>query len=137
CILDTCKTCPDGWVRFKDSCYQYHHTAKDWADAERTCIRLHGNLASIHSKEEHDFIQHLIHRATGKDGQTHIGGHDTAKEGAWMWSDGTPFDFKGLWGPGQPDNAHHREHCLELNYRRAPNDNQCKIAKPFVCGMHL
>ncbi|XP_049920222.1 galactose-specific lectin nattectin-like [Epinephelus moara] len=112
-----CDHCPDGWTRFGDNCYQFHHEHKTWADAEIDCVAHHGNLASIHGQNEYDFVEHLIHKDSDKDERTWIGGHDMAKEGVWMWSDGTAFDFEGLWGEGEPNNAGHSEHCLEMNYK--------------------
>ncbi|WP_436443539.1 galactose-specific lectin nattectin-like [Plectropomus leopardus] len=136
---DDCKQCPDGWTGFRDNCYKYNHAKKDWADAERFCIGQGGNLASIHNKEELHFVENLIFTATNRNDQTFVGGHDTVKEGVWLWSNGSPFDYKGIWGKGQPSNggSSKSEHCLELNWNGAPNDVNCHVAKPFVCGIKL
>nr|XP_033485544.1 galactose-specific lectin nattectin-like [Epinephelus lanceolatus] len=135
---DPCKTCPSGWTQYKDNCYMYHHAPKDWADAERACIALGGNLASIANLGEHDFLKALINRVTDINDQTWVGAHDTTKEGVWMWSDGSKYtNFNGLWGPGEPNNGGGKEHCMEMNYRGKPNDNACTIKKPYFCGRHL
>merc|ERR1712212_1303398 len=39
-------TCPAGWSRFGDSCYIYQGARRRWADAERACTRIGGNLPS-------------------------------------------------------------------------------------------
>ncbi|XP_049436261.1 galactose-specific lectin nattectin-like [Epinephelus fuscoguttatus] len=132
-----CDQCPDGWTRFGDNCYQFHHEHKTWADAEFDCIAHQGNLASIHGQKEYDFVKHLIHEDSGKDERTWVGGHDMAKEGVWMWSDGSPFDLEGLWGEGEPNNAGHGEHCLEMNYKGHPNDVNCNGKKAYVCEKPL
>ncbi|XP_034052518.1 galactose-specific lectin nattectin-like [Gymnodraco acuticeps] len=107
---DPCKTCPSGWTPFEDHCYMYKHAAKTWADAEVDCIALGGNLASIPNQEVYTFIRKIINTATNANEQTWIGGNDLAKEGVWMWSDGTKFVAKN-WSPGQPDNKGSRN-CL-------------------------
>ncbi|XP_049436392.1 galactose-specific lectin nattectin-like [Epinephelus fuscoguttatus] len=134
---EPCKTCPSGWTQFQDHCYIYHHASKDWADAEVSCIADGGNLATVQKPDVQAFVKKLINTATNKDDQTWVGATDSSKEGVWMWNDGSPFTGKGFWGKGQPDNAGKREHCLELNYRGAPNDVPCHLKRPYVCGKRL
>ncbi|XP_033987819.1 galactose-specific lectin nattectin-like isoform X2 [Trematomus bernacchii] len=95
---DPCKTCPSGWTPFEDHCYMYKHAAKTWADAEVDCIALGGNLASIPNKGVYTFIRQIVNTVTNANKPAWIGGNDLAKEGVWMWSDGTKFVTK-LWGP--------------------------------------
>ncbi|XP_070766625.1 galactose-specific lectin nattectin-like [Enoplosus armatus] len=133
---DTCRTCPSGWTQFDDHCYMFNHDQKDWADAEIACIALGGNLASIPNKDVYDFLIKTIQAATDEHRRTWVGGHDTAKEGVWLWTDGTKFDFK-LWRRGEPNNTGRSEHCMELNYLGAPNDLSCDPKKSFVCGKCL
>uniref|UniRef100_A0A3Q3IPK4 C-type lectin domain-containing protein n=1 Tax=Monopterus albus TaxID=43700 RepID=A0A3Q3IPK4_MONAL len=67
------------------------------------CVAGGGNLASIHTKDHHDFVKGLIQTSAGPNKQTWVGGTDAVK-GVWLWSDGSKFDFT-FWGPRQPDNA--------------------------------
>ncbi|XP_053174058.1 galactose-specific lectin nattectin-like [Scomber japonicus] len=107
--------CPLGWSYFKGRCYTFYNVEKDWADAERTCTSHGGNLASIHSTAERNFIRKLIHIRAKKDKTTWLGGYDKVKVGAWLWSDGSHFDFKG-WGVGEPNNDSGGEWCMEINW---------------------
>ncbi|XP_033987829.1 galactose-specific lectin nattectin-like [Trematomus bernacchii] len=133
---DPCKTCPSGWTPFEDHCYMYKHAAKTWADAEVDCIALGGNLASIPNKAVYTFIRQIVNTVTNANNPAWIGGNDLAKEGVWMWSDGTKFVTK-LWAPHQPDNAGGKEDCLMINYRDLFNDLPCTALIPFVCGVRL
>ncbi|XP_074537094.1 galactose-specific lectin nattectin-like [Halichoeres trimaculatus] len=134
---ESCKACPTGWTPFGDHCYAFHFSHKDWADAEVSCVKLGGNLASVHSKEQYDFLKTLIRTLTGGDPQTWVGGYDAVKEGVWLWSDGSSFaDFK-FWGPTQPSNYRGMENCMELNWRGAINDIGCNARLHYVCGMRL
>ncbi|KAJ4934838.1 hypothetical protein JOQ06_007619, partial [Pogonophryne albipinna] len=110
-----CKTCPSGWTPFEDHCYMYKHAANTWADAEVDCIALGGNLASIPNQGVYTFIRKIVNTATNANNQTWLGGNDLAKEGVWMWNDGTKFVAKN-WSPGQPDNKGGLEHCLMMNF---------------------
>uniref|UniRef100_UPI0037E93347 galactose-specific lectin nattectin-like n=1 Tax=Semicossyphus pulcher TaxID=241346 RepID=UPI0037E93347 len=111
-----CKKCPPGLTKIGNNCYLYQSAAKDWTDAEVSCVSVGGNLASVHNKVQYDGIRSLIKKATGKDARTWIGGSDSMKEGVWLWSDGSKFAFK-FWGPHEPNNAQKKEHCLELNFK--------------------
>lgn len=46
-----------------------------------SCVHLGGNLASVHSKGEYDFLKHLVRTTTGGDPETWVGGYDAAKVG--------------------------------------------------------
>jgi hypothetical protein len=79
-----------------------------WHQAEEVCQTLGGHLASVHSKEENDFIQGLR-----QDRMTWFGGTDyeKGKVGNWRWTDGSPFKFQN-WSPGEPNNAGGKEFYL-------------------------
>ncbi|XP_069046937.1 galactose-specific lectin nattectin-like [Lepisosteus oculatus] len=101
--------CPPGWLSFGDRYFKHIGTQKTWADVEIECIKLDGNLASVHSEEENTFLLQLINSI--KASYTWIGGSDSEKEGTWLWSDGSQLDFT-KWGNGQPDN-YGVENCIK------------------------
>uniref|UniRef100_A0A3P9N519 Galactose-specific lectin nattectin-like n=1 Tax=Poecilia reticulata TaxID=8081 RepID=A0A3P9N519_POERE len=108
-------SCPTGWSQYGKRCFLFQNTQKDWASAERTCNDFGANLASIHDNNEHDFLKKLVKTETGSFQRTWVGGHDAEKEGVWLWSDGSKFDYN-KWSSGQPDNTGSNEHCLAINY---------------------
>uniref|UniRef100_A0A8C9ZTL5 C-type lectin domain-containing protein n=1 Tax=Sander lucioperca TaxID=283035 RepID=A0A8C9ZTL5_SANLU len=85
--------CPLFWFSFNGRCYKYVATHLTWADAELHCVSEGGNLVSIHSLEEENFIKSLIKNFDHAQGFTWIGLSDIHKEGTWMWSDGSRVDF--------------------------------------------
>uniref|UniRef100_A0A3B3X957 C-type lectin domain-containing protein n=1 Tax=Poecilia mexicana TaxID=48701 RepID=A0A3B3X957_9TELE len=82
--------------------------------SQSDCISLGANLASIHSSGEHIFLKELVNSKKGSYQRTWVGGHDAVKEGVWMWSDGSKFDYT-KWGSGEPNNVAGNEHCMEIN----------------------
>uniref|UniRef100_A0A667WJX9 C-type lectin domain-containing protein n=1 Tax=Myripristis murdjan TaxID=586833 RepID=A0A667WJX9_9TELE len=107
--------CPFGWTKFGSRCFNFNYNAKTWDDAERTCISLGGNLASVYSLEELNLLKAWMNRVTSLYTQTWIGGHDAVKEGVWLWSDGSSFNFT-RWANGQPNNSGD-EDCVEISWR--------------------
>ncbi|XP_031150862.1 galactose-specific lectin nattectin-like isoform X1 [Sander lucioperca] len=128
--------CPPGWTQFGSRCFSFNFKGKSWVDAENFCKSKGGNLASIHSVEEYEFLRTFINQISGENRRTWMGGFDSVKEGEWMWSDGSTFDYKS-WAPGQPDNTGGIEHCLEMNYQDKWNDYLCDKVLPFLCSKKL
>ncbi|XP_034551047.1 galactose-specific lectin nattectin-like isoform X2 [Notolabrus celidotus] len=131
---ETVPACPPGWTQFGSRCFIFHRSAKRWVDAESHCIKIGGNLASIHSSEENYFLNNLIARVTNNAHlRTWIGGYDAVQEGKWLWSDGTRFDYL-RWGPGEPNNLG-TEHCIVMNWAGSYwNDIRCYYHFPYVCA---
>ncbi|KAM9400880.1 uncharacterized protein ACWYII_030681 isoform 1-T2 [Salvelinus alpinus] len=141
------RVCPKGWHRYKKHCYHYFPFMSTWPEAERKCLHLRGNLASVHSLPQYRFLQSVIRKSTKKFQRTWIGANDAIKEGLWLWSDGSRFIYQN-WAPGQPSNSDHfvvndnsnsREHCMEMNYgaSRGQNDSPCWNKRPFLCSRKL
>ena len=72
---------------------------KNWTDAEDFCQKEGGHLASVHSDAAVDFVLQGMARL-GLD-IAWLGGNDIEQEGAWQWTDCTPWDFT-FWARGEP-----------------------------------
>ncbi|XP_059189024.1 galactose-specific lectin nattectin-like [Centropristis striata] len=130
-----CITCPDGWTKFDCRCFLFIYEEKVWADAEIFCVTNGGTLTSLKTAEDYGFFRQLVIRATGANKTTWIGGYDAIKEGVWMWTDGSKFDFNG-WAKGEPNN-NGDEDCMEFNYGGFDyvNDIKCDNKRSFICSM--
>ncbi|XP_014826554.1 PREDICTED: lactose-binding lectin l-2-like [Poecilia mexicana] len=131
--------CPMFWYSFNGRCYKYVASRMTWADAELHCLSEGGNLVSIHSLEEHNFVNNLIKNFDPTRDFTWIGLADVHKEGAWMWSDGSNYEFS-LWGHGEPNNGNNgQEHCGHTNIPPDYywNDHLCSRVKTFVCASRI
>uniref|UniRef100_A0A8C1VTT5 C-type lectin domain-containing protein n=1 Tax=Cyprinus carpio TaxID=7962 RepID=A0A8C1VTT5_CYPCA len=109
-------SCETGWSRHGKRCFKVFNDPKSWKDAENICQDFDGHLASIHSDEEYVFIQNLIRYTTHEPTRAWIGGHDAVHEGAWLWSDGSKFNYQ-IWFSGEP-NDDGNEDCLEMNFAK-------------------
>ncbi|KAK7933324.1 hypothetical protein WMY93_004220 [Mugilogobius chulae] len=129
-------SCADDWTRFGSRCFKYIQETKTWIDAEKSCQTLGANLASIHSAEENDFILDMIQKETGARTRTWIGGSDAAKEGIWLWTDGSVWDYTA-WHSGEPNNVANNEHSLMVNLHSTPkfwNDFPGSHALFYMCA---
>ncbi|XP_046875706.1 ladderlectin-like [Hypomesus transpacificus] len=126
---------PSGWARYGKRNYLYVSQRRQWVDAERYCLQLKGNLASVHSLREQQFLQRLVKSRTGSYPLTWIGGTDAVRSRVWLWSDGSRFDFT-YWACGQPNNQGRREPCIHINYQgsRKWNDLYCHATLGFICA---
>ncbi|CAI4231645.1 unnamed protein product [Auanema sp. JU1783] len=135
--------CKCGWTFYNvtNSCYRVMRTAIGYTfdEAERDCVLRGGDLTSIHSSEENEFLAHLS--GTGKRFQM--------QEHAWIglyrdhlsklkWIDGTEVDYQ-IWWDSQPDNFNGTEGCIQLrNWKQSIeqrwNDVNCeRRMKKYIC----
>uniref|UniRef100_A0A3Q1H6Y7 C-type lectin domain-containing protein n=1 Tax=Anabas testudineus TaxID=64144 RepID=A0A3Q1H6Y7_ANATE len=104
-----CKTtCPDGWIKFRWSCYFHSTESGSWTTGRANCRTRGAHLVVIHSAEEQTFLSEFTMV------ESWIGLTDRDKEGTWNWVDGTPLTVKlafTTWTPrhsplGEEDCAH-------------------------------
>ncbi|CAB1436203.1 unnamed protein product [Pleuronectes platessa] len=79
--------CEMAWFKFNNRYYKYVATRMTYAKAELNCLSQGANLVSIHSLDEHNFVQTLIEKFDHANGRIWIGLSDLQEEGSWMWSD--------------------------------------------------
>merc|ERR1711872_361503 len=82
--------CPCGWIKNGQQCYKYFETTSTRSVAEAMCEREGGNLVSIHSPEENNFV-HQLSMCTEED--FWIGSHDKDSDRFWEWTDSSPWTF--------------------------------------------
>ncbi|KAK2910790.1 hypothetical protein Q8A67_002923 [Cirrhinus molitorella] len=130
--------CPSGWEKFETTCYKFFSDSKTWAEAERWCVGLEGNLASVHSRATHDFLTALAKRRSSGAPRVWIGACDAAQNNIWLWSDGSKFDYSN-WQTGQPNNAGGTEACTEMTNGAELrwNDAVCSAQRNFICQNKL
>ncbi|KAI9548647.1 hypothetical protein NQZ68_007515 [Dissostichus eleginoides] len=127
-------SCPLFWSIFNGRCYKYISTRLTWADAELHCVSQGGNLVSLNSQGEENFVKTLIKNFDPAEGYTWIGLSDVHKEGRWMWSDGSAVNFVS-WTSGEPNNRRN-EDCVNINSGSDHkwNDKTCSDTIPSVCA---
>ncbi|KAJ8029242.1 Echinoidin [Holothuria leucospilota] len=110
-VLMSCLACPKFWTEFQSNCYLYiGNPSLNWQEAENFCVDKDAHLASIHSREEDDFVKEIWRRS--RDAFTmfprqmrtqlqqsslapfvYIGLNDMKENGKFEWTDRTPVDY--------------------------------------------
>ncbi|XP_064238055.1 low affinity immunoglobulin epsilon Fc receptor isoform X3 [Aotus nancymaae] len=114
-----CNTCPENWVSFQQKCYYFGKGTKKWVHARYACEDVEGQLVSIHSHEEQDFLIKHASR-TG----SWIGLRNLDLKGEFIWMDGTPVDYSN-WAPEEPTNRNQGEDCVMMRGSGDWNDIYC------------
>ncbi|XP_026232662.1 asialoglycoprotein receptor 2-like [Anabas testudineus] len=131
CVTET--TCPDGWIKFRWSCYFHSTESGSWTTGRANCRTRGAHLVVIHSAEEQMFLSAFVNM------RTWIGLNDRDEEGTWKWVDGTPLTVT-YWAPTQPDNwdgyiNSGDEDCVEMFGDQSSewNDNSCEASRTWIC----
>ncbi|XP_036002700.1 type-2 ice-structuring protein isoform X1 [Fundulus heteroclitus] len=131
-------TCPPGWSPINNRCFHYVAKPMTWARAERNCLSMGANLASVHDTNEYHQVQSVIEMATYKSDETWIGGTNAQETSIWFWSDGSPLRYTN-WCHGEPNNWRNNQHCLQMNYsgEKCWDDQTCSVRLPSVCAKEV
>ena len=120
--------CDSSWTQYGSHCYRFYQEQLTWSDAKARCEREGGDLTSIHSAEENQFLATISQNA-----YTWIGGNDLDTEGTFVWSDGSAWDFT-QWEAGEPNNSGDQDCALTGFQGRAVwDDSHCTRKLSFIC----
>nr|XP_026692074.1 uncharacterized protein LOC104266090 isoform X2 [Ciona intestinalis] len=126
--------------RFEDHCYKIEKDGHTYQDAANICKANGGILAAVKTQSQQDFIRDLVSGEGNRWTLFWIGIDDLAREGQFVYSDGTPLAINdavfGAWGPGEPNDALGDEDCVNIEYaskNRLWNDVPCNRDLWFIC----
>ncbi|XP_063953416.1 macrophage mannose receptor 1-like isoform X1 [Lytechinus pictus] len=126
-------TCPESWISYGSDCYFFSSAAAErtsWPTAEYICRQGGGHLASIHSKQENEWIRNRL----AQEFPDAWIGFEATPSTAFAWSDDTPVDYTN-WNPGEPNsNFLGDEDCAEMYLETGKwNDLDCLTLQGYVC----
>nr|QNH72458.1 toxin candidate TRINITY_DN21905_c3_g5_i1.p1 [Ceriantheomorphe brasiliensis] len=120
-------SCPGGWHSWKGKCYRAVKWRNTWFGARGHCKKMGGELVSIHSMAENNFVRGVLSKHS-----SWIGFYDIKHENHFEWSDGSQADFTH-WFEDQPNNYNNGD-CTELGFvGNTWNDASCDKLLSYTC----
>ncbi|XP_069140715.1 perlucin-like [Argopecten irradians] len=137
---DTLRTCPQGWVYYKNYCYLFRDTTNTWDVSKAECESKNAYLVEIKNEPENEFIVRTIRNIDIpgfplEDRSYYAGGTDRDTETEWIWAGSKEkMTFKNFQPP-EPNNKAYYEDCLSLygpiNF--SWNDDSCDEEYFSIC----
>ncbi|XP_052254421.1 macrophage mannose receptor 1-like [Dreissena polymorpha] len=127
--------CNVGWLPYKNNCYRIIRNPSTWQDAQITCGRNGGTLASILDQNEQNFIQGNLPKPVLSWDGLWIGLNDIAADNFFVWSDGQTVTYTN-WNVNEPNDFSNRnEDCVEMRLDAGRwNDEVCSMVRPgMIC----
>ncbi|KFO77340.1 C-type lectin domain family 4 member A isoform X1 [Cuculus canorus] len=96
--------CPNGWKRFKKSCYYMSVDMMNWAESEQNCTAMGSHLVVINTTAEQTFLTEELQQSPR--GRNYYIGLTAQALGQWQWVDQTPYNESAMfWRSGEPSNV--------------------------------
>ncbi|XP_061910529.1 snaclec echicetin subunit alpha-like [Entelurus aequoreus] len=118
--------CPPGWTQVEGHCYILQEDPRIFSDAERVCNALGGNLASITDAVKNAAVTQLVRNGGFR--PAWIGLTDAVTEQVFVWTDGSPFDFRSFFS------SFFFGDCVFITSSGRWVTSRCFFRFPFVCG---
>lgn len=145
---DAVEKCPDGFVRFQDSCYNFYSEKFSWPEALIFCRAFNYSLVTLTSIDQYSFIKSHLTTITG--GYTSSGfwtaGTSADLQGHWKWvTNKQPIDFEqfNATDPTKSSfsgmiSANQQSGCLALEKNTGFNVARvdCMTPQHFICERH-
>ncbi|PFX31079.1 Aggrecan core protein [Stylophora pistillata] len=123
-------TCPRDWLYFNGSCYRAHDTKLSWFDARVACEKNEGELLSINSEGEQQFVYKRM--AVNKTFWIGLVKDNSSRR--FRWSKGEELAYLN-WIPGEGNTVN--EDCGEMtdysSFHGQWNDKCCSKKQPYIC----
>lgn len=132
--LEVSDACPNGWVEHDSTCYHISREKETWIGAMRVCELFGGELATIKSDREQQFVVNQI-KLSRLSPYFWIGGTDIMVEGEWVWAKSGERITHGYWYPGEPNNKDVGQDCLMISTYESYqwDDIACNSNVYYVC----
>ena len=88
---------------------------KDWQNAQAEAASLGGNLVTVNSQAEQDFLRRVFFSDAKRYDLYWIGLNDLAEEGTFVWASGQPVTYTN-WAPGEPNDFPPGEDAVVINW---------------------
>ncbi|XP_019738990.1 attractin-like protein 1 [Hippocampus comes] len=99
--------CSEGWSQVGEACLRINSSRESYDNAKHYCKNLHGNIASLTSAKQVDFVLDELKKLQQQDKRLSPWvGLRKINVSYWGWEDMSPFTNSSLrWLPGEPSDS--------------------------------
>jgi len=133
-VVDDGATCPCNLEHDGDHAYQFCTSKRKWTRASDFCDAYGYHLLTLDDDDENTWAVDTTKTYASSSTYWWIGFNDRAKEGTFVWEDGSTSTYTS-WHSGEPNDSDHKEDCAQLNRfgDYTWNDANCDGEIYFVC----
>ncbi|XP_070711278.1 uncharacterized protein [Pempheris klunzingeri] len=122
--------CPPRWLLLGQRCFAFYPVWSSWSSAESVCSQTGGDLASLHTPEERQFVRQLASTHT----PVWLGGYQTQQNVSWFWSDASTFRIGG-WTNQSQGKTGEGGACMQMDPKSAELQSApCGELRFYVCS---
>ncbi|XP_053155223.1 secretory phospholipase A2 receptor [Hemicordylus capensis] len=122
------------WFYYQGAEYLFHVSASDWATFQFVCGWLHGDIVTIHSSKEQEFIQNRIKKQSKANNNWWIALHSVSPDEGFRWADDTPLLYQNWEGGAESLIYAQGEKCGFISSETGLwGFADCTISLPCIC----
>ncbi|XP_020653995.3 secretory phospholipase A2 receptor isoform X1 [Pogona vitticeps] len=122
------------WFYYQGAEYLFYDSTSDWATFQFVCGWLRGDIVTIHSSKEQEFIQTRIKKASKANRNWWIALHSKVPSKGFRWADGSPLLYQN-WEEGEKRaESTQGEKCGFISSQTGHwGFENCTISLPCIC----
>lgn len=107
CHATPAQQCSEGWSQVGEACLRINSSRESYDNAQHYCKNLHGNIASLTTSKQVDFVLEELKKLQQQDKRLSPWvGLRKINVSYWGWEDMSPFTNTSLrWLPGEPSDS--------------------------------
>uniref|UniRef100_G3NTX7 Attractin-like 1b n=1 Tax=Gasterosteus aculeatus aculeatus TaxID=481459 RepID=G3NTX7_GASAC len=107
CHASPAQQCSEGWSQVGEACLRINSSHKSYDNAQHYCKNLNGNIASLTTSKQVDFVLEELEKLQQRDKRLSPWvGLRKINVSYWGWEDMSPFTNSSLrWLPGEPSDS--------------------------------
>ncbi|XP_044040111.1 uncharacterized protein LOC122870199 isoform X2 [Siniperca chuatsi] len=122
--------CPPRWLLFGQRCFTFYPVWSSWSTANDMCSQTGGNLASLHTTEEREFVRQMASTLT----PVWLGGYQAQQNGSWLWIDDSPFRSSG-WTNQTQGKTREGGACMQMDPKSGDlHSAPCGELRFYICS---
>ncbi|XP_036900502.1 secretory phospholipase A2 receptor isoform X1 [Sturnira hondurensis] len=122
------------WLFYQNAEYLFHTHASEWPAFEFVCGWLHGDLLTIHSAHEQEFIRSKIRTLSKYGVNWWMGLQEEKANGEFRWRDGAPVIYQN-WDKGKEGSMRNQSRKCGFisSITGLWSSEECSVPMPGIC----